>query len=120
MATSPMSTRAVTVSGSTEQILTQLPGLASALSKQLGIASPHIPAKVGVTPAELSLLGAAAWENRNTVSNASREQVAALAKRCFELKWIERVRDSRALLVTPAGRRGLMEAFACQWPITAP
>jgi len=45
---------------------------------------------------------------------------AALANRCFELKWIERVRDSRALLVTPAGRRGLVEAFACQWPITAP
>jgi DNA-binding transcriptional ArsR family regulator len=37
---------------------------------------------------------------------------AALASRCFELKWIERVRDSRALAITPAGRRGLMEAFA--------
>jgi DNA-binding transcriptional ArsR family regulator len=37
---------------------------------------------------------------------------AALAQRCFELKWIERVRDSRALAVTPAGRRGLHEFFA--------
>jgi DNA-binding transcriptional ArsR family regulator len=37
---------------------------------------------------------------------------AALATRCFELKWIERVRDSRALAVTPAGRRGLTEFFA--------
>ena len=36
---------------------------------------------------------------------------AALAKRCFELKWIERVRDSRALAITSAGRRGLLEAF---------
>jgi len=36
---------------------------------------------------------------------------AALASRCFELRWIERVRDSRALTVTPAGRRGLKEAF---------
>ena len=27
---------------------------------------------------------------------------AALAKRCFELKWIERVRDGRALTITPA------------------
>ncbi len=36
---------------------------------------------------------------------------AALASRCFELKWIERLRDSRALTITPAGRRGLMEAF---------
>ena len=37
---------------------------------------------------------------------------AALATRCFELKWIERVRDSRALAITPAGRRGLTEFFA--------
>jgi hypothetical protein len=37
---------------------------------------------------------------------------AALARRCFELKWIERVRDSRALTITTAGRRGLMETFA--------
>jgi hypothetical protein len=37
---------------------------------------------------------------------------AALAQRCFELKWVERVRESRALRITPAGRRGLMEHFA--------
>jgi DNA-binding transcriptional ArsR family regulator len=37
---------------------------------------------------------------------------AALSTRCFELRWIERVRDSRALTITPAGRRGFMEAFA--------
>jgi hypothetical protein len=36
---------------------------------------------------------------------------AALANRCFELGWVERVRDSRALTITPAGRRGFMEAF---------
>ena len=37
---------------------------------------------------------------------------AAFANRCFELKWIERVRDSRALTITPTGRRALMEVFA--------
>jgi DNA-binding transcriptional ArsR family regulator len=37
---------------------------------------------------------------------------AALANRCFELKWIERVREGRALTITPAGRRGLMEHFS--------
>src|SRR5262252_11129669 len=36
---------------------------------------------------------------------------AALATRCFELKWIERVRDTRALTITPTGRRGLTEMF---------
>ncbi len=37
---------------------------------------------------------------------------AALAQRYFELKWIERVRDNRALTITAAGRRGLLEFFA--------
>jgi DNA-binding transcriptional ArsR family regulator len=36
---------------------------------------------------------------------------AALASRLFELKWIDRVRDSRALSITPAGCRSLMEIF---------
>ena len=36
---------------------------------------------------------------------------AALAQRCFDLRWLERTRDSRALKVTAAGRRGLSETF---------
>ncbi len=36
---------------------------------------------------------------------------AALATRCFELGWIERVRDSRAVAIPPAGRRGFTEVF---------
>jgi DNA-binding transcriptional ArsR family regulator len=36
---------------------------------------------------------------------------AAIAIRCVELKWVERVRGSRALTVTAAGRRGLMSFF---------
>ena len=36
---------------------------------------------------------------------------AALAQRCFDLKWLQRMHDSRALIVTPAGRRGLNDAF---------
>jgi len=36
---------------------------------------------------------------------------AVLAQRCFDLKWLQRMRDSRALIVTPAGRRGLNDAF---------
>ena len=37
---------------------------------------------------------------------------AALASRLFDLKWIERMRDSRSLMITPACRRGLYETFA--------
>jgi DNA-binding transcriptional ArsR family regulator len=36
---------------------------------------------------------------------------AVLAQRCFDLGWLERMRDSRALLVTPKGRRGLSDLF---------
>ena len=36
---------------------------------------------------------------------------AALTQRCFDLRWVERQRDSRALIITPAGRRGFDEVF---------
>jgi DNA-binding transcriptional ArsR family regulator len=36
---------------------------------------------------------------------------AVLAQRCFNLGWLEHMRDSRALIVTGAGRRGLNETF---------
>jgi DNA-binding transcriptional ArsR family regulator len=36
---------------------------------------------------------------------------AVLAQRCFDLKWLQRMRDSRALIVTPSGRRGLSDTF---------
>lgn len=41
---------------------------------------------------------------------------AALCSRIFELGWVERIRDSRALTVTPAGRQGLREAFGIEEP----
>jgi DNA-binding transcriptional ArsR family regulator len=37
---------------------------------------------------------------------------AALASRCFELKWVERMPGSRALTITLAGRHGLRDYFA--------
>lgn len=36
---------------------------------------------------------------------------AALCRRCGELGWIERTRDSRAVTVTPKGLRGFAETF---------
>jgi DNA-binding transcriptional ArsR family regulator len=41
---------------------------------------------------------------------------AALAQRLLDLGWIERRRDSRALLVTPQGRRSLEQSFGLSWP----
>jgi hypothetical protein len=36
---------------------------------------------------------------------------AALAQRCFDLKWLQRRHGSRALIVTSVGRRGLNDTF---------
>jgi DNA-binding transcriptional ArsR family regulator len=36
---------------------------------------------------------------------------AALADRCFDLGWIARMRDSRALKISPKGERGFAEVF---------
>jgi hypothetical protein len=38
-------------------------------------------------------------------------EVAALAIRSFELGWISRIRDTRAVLVPEKGKRGLSETF---------
>jgi DNA-binding transcriptional ArsR family regulator len=35
----------------------------------------------------------------------------ALARQCFKLGWIERVKDSRAVAITPTGRSGLLAVF---------
>jgi len=36
---------------------------------------------------------------------------AVLAQRCFDLNWVTRVRGTRALTITAAGRRGFNDAF---------
>jgi hypothetical protein len=36
---------------------------------------------------------------------------AALAVRCFDLGWVERARNSRGLVITPKGQKGLLEVF---------
>jgi DNA-binding transcriptional ArsR family regulator len=36
---------------------------------------------------------------------------AALAARCFELGWVERLRDTRAVAITPIGHQGLKHTF---------
>jgi DNA-binding transcriptional ArsR family regulator len=39
---------------------------------------------------------------------------AALAQRCFALGWIERIKDSRAVAITPQGRDGFRTAFGVE------
>jgi len=41
---------------------------------------------------------------------------AEICRCCFDLGWIARMRDSRALRLTPAGRRGLAETFGADIP----
>jgi DNA-binding transcriptional ArsR family regulator len=49
------------------------------------------------------------WSERRT--HLAGAVGAALAARCFELGWIGRIRDTRAVLVTPEGERGFSETF---------
>jgi hypothetical protein len=49
------------------------------------------------------------WSERRT--HLAGALGAALATRCFELDWISRIRDTRAILVTEKGKRGLSETF---------
>jgi DNA-binding transcriptional ArsR family regulator len=44
---------------------------------------------------------------------------AKLACRCFELGWVERSRDSRAIKVTGPGRNGLRETFGIEFSALA-
>ncbi|HEV2099960.1 MAG TPA: metalloregulator ArsR/SmtB family transcription factor [Stellaceae bacterium] len=39
---------------------------------------------------------------------------AALAQRCFALRWIERIKDSRAVAITPQGREGFRASFGVE------
>jgi hypothetical protein len=49
------------------------------------------------------------WSERRT--HLAGALGAALAARCFDLHWVARMRDTRALLVTPEGKRGFSETF---------
>jgi DNA-binding transcriptional ArsR family regulator len=44
---------------------------------------------------------------------------AAVAARCFELGWIEHVRDPRALKILPKGKRGFADLFGIELQPTA-
>ena len=45
---------------------------------------------------------------------------AAIATRCFDLSWIARQRDGRALTILPAGRTGLAQVFGISLTPPAP
>jgi DNA-binding transcriptional ArsR family regulator len=44
---------------------------------------------------------------------------AALARRCFDLGWIARVKDSRAVAITASGRAGFRSTFGVEIPFAA-
>jgi hypothetical protein len=49
------------------------------------------------------------WSERRT--HLAGALGAALTARCFELGWISRIRDTRAVLVTERGKHGFSETF---------
>jgi DNA-binding transcriptional ArsR family regulator len=45
---------------------------------------------------------------------------AEICRRCLELGWVARMRDSRALRLTPTGRAGLRDAFGVEFGEASP
>lgn len=45
---------------------------------------------------------------------------AAITRRCFDLGWMERVKQSHAVTVTPRGRRGFQQTFGIDPPAPGP
>ena len=54
------------------------------------------------------------WSERRP--HAAGKLGAALAARCFELGWIERLDGTRAVRVTPGGETGFADAFGVSPP----
>jgi DNA-binding transcriptional ArsR family regulator len=54
------------------------------------------------------------WSERRT--HLAGTLGAALAARFFELGWITRIRDTRAVLVTASGKRGFSDTFGIELP----
>ena len=43
---------------------------------------------------------------------------ASLCRRCFELGWIRRMKDTRALAITPRGAEGFRQLFGVETDAT--
>jgi DNA-binding transcriptional ArsR family regulator len=88
------------------------------LSEDGGMVTPEGEAfllEFGVDPREKSPSGrpfcrpCLDWSERRT--HLAGALGAALAARCFDLHWVARMRDTRALLLTPEGKLGFSETF---------
>jgi hypothetical protein len=63
----------------------------------------------GIPPDALVYRACLDWSERRPHVGGPLGKV--LATRCFALGWVERIANSRAVKVTPSGRRGLAERF---------
>ena len=68
-------------SGTTSQVLTQLPQLAKRLTAQIGLPNAALPATVAAKPADMALLGRLPWYAGTTPTPAETKQMQTLAAR---------------------------------------
>jgi Flp pilus assembly protein TadD len=71
----------VQTTGTREQVIAQLPTMARELSQRVGVKSPMIPERCGVTAAEIAQLGAAVWKKYGAPSARSVEPLKAMSER---------------------------------------
>lgn len=71
----------LTVSGTPEQVLTRLPGLARALAGRVGVAAPRVPPAVALSPADVRFLGGLPLPPGAAIADADAERLCALAPR---------------------------------------
>jgi tetratricopeptide (TPR) repeat protein len=73
--------KALTLSGTQEQIVADLPGLARRMAASLGVKTPSLPAKVDVEPASFALLGRLPWVTTPALPAADQQALSQLADR---------------------------------------
>ena len=71
----------VTVTGTPEQIVAKLPGLARTLLTRLKVPAPRVPGEVGLGPDDVRLLGRVGWFPGAGITEAHGQGLRALAER---------------------------------------
>jgi len=69
----------LTLRGTQQQVLAQLPSLAKQLASRLDMRNPHVPARISALPAEMQMLGRRPWQPTRDLPARDKDALVALA-----------------------------------------